>query len=63
MIVSFGNKLAKEIWEKNSSKSLPKEFWIRAKALMTIMHNTNTIEDLKPKSFRKLIKPIFMTFL
>ena len=25
MIVSFGNKLAKEIWEKNSAKALPKE--------------------------------------
>lgn len=49
MIVSFGNKLAKEIWEKNSSKSLPKELWIRAKALLTIMHNTSTIDDLKIK--------------
>lgn len=49
MIVSFGNKLAKEIWEKNSSKSLPIELWIRAKALLTIMHNTITIEDLRIK--------------
>jgi len=49
MIVSFGNKLAKEIWEKNSSKSLPKELWIRSKALLTIMHNTSTIEDLRIK--------------
>ena len=49
MIVGFGNKLAKEIWEKNSSKFLPKELWIRAKALLTIMHNTITIEDLKIK--------------
>ena len=49
MIVSFGNKLAKEIWEKNSSKSLPEELWIRSKALLTIMHNTITIEDLRIK--------------
>lgn len=49
MIVSFGNKLAQEIWEKNSSKSLPKELWISAKSLLTIMHNTSTIEDLKIK--------------
>jgi proteic killer suppression protein len=49
MIVSFGNKLAKEIWEKNSAKSLPKEIWIRSKALLTIMHNTSTIDDLKIK--------------
>lgn len=47
MIVSFGNKLAREIWEKNSSRSLPKELWIRAKALLTIMHNT--IGDLRIK--------------
>jgi proteic killer suppression protein len=49
MIVSFGNKLAKEIWDKNSSKLLPKELWVRAKALMTIMHNTTTMDDLKIK--------------
>ena len=49
MIVSFGNKLAKEIWERNSSRNLPKELWIRAKALLTIMHNTSTIEDLRIK--------------
>ncbi len=47
--MSFGNKLAKGIWEKNSSKSLPKKLWIRAKALLTIMHNTSTIEDLRIK--------------
>ena len=49
MIVSFGNKLAKEIWENNNSKALPKELWIRAKALLTIMHHTSTINDLKIK--------------
>ncbi|MFY7842101.1 MAG: type II toxin-antitoxin system RelE/ParE family toxin, partial [Actinomycetes bacterium] len=49
MIVSFGNKLAKEIWEKNSAKAVPKELWIRSKALLTIMHNTSTIDDLKIK--------------
>ena len=49
MIVSFGNKSSREIWETNQSKGLPKEFWIRAKALMTIMHSTSTLEDLKIK--------------
>lgn len=49
MIVSFGNKTSREIWETNQSKGLPKEFWIRAKALMTIMHSTSTLEDLKIK--------------
>lgn len=47
MIVSLSNKVAKDIWETNKSKSLPKEFWLRAKALLTIMHNTQTLEDLK----------------
>jgi proteic killer suppression protein len=49
MILGFGNKVAREIWEKNQSKGLPRELWIRAKALLTIMHSTSTIEDLKIK--------------
>jgi proteic killer suppression protein len=49
MIISFGNKLAKEIWETNSSKTPPKGLWIRAKALLTIMHHTSTQDDLKIK--------------
>lgn len=49
MIHSFGNKIAQDIWETDSSKSLPKEFWIRAKALLTIMHGTTEINDLKLK--------------
>jgi proteic killer suppression protein len=47
MIKSFGNKAAQEVWELSESKSLPKELWIRAKALMTIMHATTTLSDLK----------------
>ncbi|MCB0309387.1 MAG: type II toxin-antitoxin system RelE/ParE family toxin [Bdellovibrionales bacterium] len=47
MIVSFGNKVAKEVWEHNESKSLPENLWIRAKALLTIMHATSVLEDLK----------------
>jgi toxin HigB-1 len=46
VIVSFDGKVAKDIWDKNSSKTLPKELWIRAKALLTIMHATQGIEDL-----------------
>ncbi len=49
MIVSFGNKTAVEIWEENSSKGLPKELWVRAKALLTIMHSSSAIDDLKVK--------------
>lgn len=47
MIKNFGNRTAEEVWEKSSSKSLPKELWMRAKALLTIMHSTSTINDLK----------------
>ncbi len=49
MIVSFNGKIAKDIWDTNSSKSLPKELWIRAKALLTIMHSTSELDDLKIK--------------
>lgn len=47
MIVSFKGKVAKDIWESNRSKTLPREMWIRAKALLTIMHSTNTLDDLR----------------
>ncbi len=49
MIRSFDNKIAKQIWENDSSKSLPKELWLRAKALLTIMHGTVDLNDLKIK--------------
>jgi proteic killer suppression protein len=49
MIRSFANKIAMDIWETNSSKAIPKELWIRAKALLTIMHATSDMNDLKIK--------------
>lgn len=49
MIRNFGNKAALHIWELQESKSVPEELWLRAKALMTIMHNTTTLNDLKIK--------------
>lgn len=47
MIVGFSGKVAKDIWQTNESKSLPRDLWIKAKALFTIMHATSTINDLK----------------
>jgi proteic killer suppression protein len=47
MILNFGNRAATEIWDNNHSKSVPKELWLRAKALLTIMHSTSSINDLK----------------
>jgi proteic killer suppression protein len=49
MIKNFGNRAAETIWENTSSKAIPKELWLRAKALLTIMHSTSTINDLKIK--------------
>jgi proteic killer suppression protein len=49
MITSFKGKIAKDIWEQNQSKTLPREMWLRAKALLTIMHATSSIEDLRIK--------------
>ena len=47
MILSLSNKIAKDIWETNTSKSLPRGYWLRAKALLTIMHSTRSLKDLK----------------
>jgi proteic killer suppression protein len=47
MIRDFGNKVAQDIWESDSSKELPRELWIRAKALLTIMLATVVLDDLK----------------
>lgn len=47
MITSFKGKVARDIWETNASRSLPREYWLRAKALLTIMHSTRVLEDLK----------------
>jgi len=47
MITGFKGKIAKDIWETNQSKVLPKTQWLRAKALLTIMHSTSTINDLR----------------
>ena len=47
MITSFNGKIAKDIWQSNQSKNLPRELWLRSKALLTIMHATLDIEDLR----------------
>ena len=47
MIKNFGNRAAEEIWESGSSKFLPKDLSLRAKALLTITHSTSTLNDLK----------------
>jgi len=49
VIVDLGNNAARDIWESNESKLLPMGLWIRAKALLTIMHSTSTLSDLKIK--------------
>jgi len=49
MIKNFGNRITEEIWENSASKLIPKELWLRTKALLTIMHSTSTLNDLKIK--------------
>lgn len=49
MIQSFGNKTAQDIWEHDKSKAVPQDLWLRAKALLTVMHSTSTLNDLKIK--------------
>lgn len=52
MIRNFGNRAAAEIWEGSESKAakrFPRELWLRAKALITIMHSTSNLNDLKIK--------------
>ncbi len=50
MIVSLGNKIAKDIWETDRSKTLPQVLWKKAKAIMAIMHSTESLNDLKIKN-------------
>lgn len=47
LIVSFRGKVARDIWENGESKTLPLDLWLRAKALLTIMHSTSTLDDLR----------------
>ena len=47
MIVSFQGRIARDIWEHNASRSLPRELWVRAKALLMIMHATQKLSDLR----------------
>ena len=49
MITSLEGKVAKDIWTTNQSKTLPRELWLRAKALLTIMHATTTLDDHRIK--------------
>lgn len=49
MIENWGNKIAQDIWEKGFSSKIPKELHVRAKVLLTIMHSTDTLADLRIK--------------
>lgn len=47
MIVSFHGRIARDIWEHEFSRKLPRGLWLRAKALLTIMHATRSLNDLR----------------
>jgi len=47
MITTLLSTLSKDIWRIKQSKTSPREYWLRAKALLTIMHSTSTLDDLR----------------
>lgn len=47
MIVSFQGRIARDIWERGASRQLPRDLWLCAQALLTIMHATTTLDDLR----------------
>ena len=47
MIENFGNKVARDIWEKDRSPKFPSQFHERAKALLVIMYNLSDLSELK----------------
>ena len=49
MIGNFANRVAKEIWEKVTSKALPAELHLRAKYLLEIMYSTHSLDELEKK--------------
>lgn len=46
MITSFGNKVAKDLWEKDSAKGINGKLAARGKILLTIIHNTRDLTDV-----------------
>lgn len=42
-------KDAERIWVQGSAKKLPTAYWVRAKALLQIMHATDSLDDLRIK--------------
>jgi toxin HigB-1 len=49
VITSFQGRIARDIWEREHSRLLPRQLWLRAKALLTIMHATRSLNDLRIK--------------
>ena len=49
VILNWGNRVAQDIWEKDFSRLIPRELCLRAKVLLTIMHSTSSLNDLKVK--------------
>lgn len=49
MIENFGNKIARDIWEKDESSKLPVALHERAKALLTIMYSVSDLKELSAR--------------
>ena len=56
MIVSFGNKVAFDLFHKGSCKKLSRSLWQRAIYLMDLLDAVETLDDLKAKGFPPSIR-------
>lgn len=46
MIENWGNKIAEDVWAKGRSSKLPREYHLRAKLILEVMHASSTVADL-----------------
>ena len=51
MIRNFGNKAARDLFHKGSSKSVPQKHWQRAVDLLDVMEAVESLDELKVRGF------------
>ncbi len=56
MIISFGNRVAFDIFHDGESKKIPREFWRRAVHLLDVMDAVDVLDELKTKGFPPSIR-------
>ena len=48
-IKNLKGKVANNLWDQSSSKSLPRSLWRRARLLLEIMNSSSSLQNLKIK--------------